>query len=123
MKYMFMRLHVWWYEHFVKSEAFPPDIREYIVRRSWKRFAQEKNLAPQVQEELATKELAAALSDDDNEYLSPEFKTELLADAMHRFGQIPLEHCAACKGPVLVHKAIIMNGKYYCESCAAPKKN
>jgi hypothetical protein len=92
-------------------------VREYIFRQGVKTLARLKNLSPKIQEEVALQDLTAALSEDDK-YLTPGFKSELLADGMHRLGQIPLEHCALCKRPVFTHKAKIVNDRFYCETCA-----
>jgi formylmethanofuran dehydrogenase subunit E len=114
-------MRVWWYEHFVKADHWPPYVREYMVRQGWKELARAKSLSPEKQAEVATRELAAALSDD--EYLTSAFKSELLADGMTRLGKIPLDHCAGCKSPVFTHEAAWLDGKPYCKSCAPQKKN
>jgi formylmethanofuran dehydrogenase subunit E len=111
-------LRAWWYEHFVRPEEWPPDVRERIARRGLKQLASVKDLAPEVQEDVATKELTAALSGDNELPLDPVFKSELLADAMSRLGKIPLENCSVCGGPVFTHKAVRIDGKLYCESCS-----
>ncbi len=115
---MFISLRAWWYEHFVKRQAWPADVREYIVR-SGLEIVKKANLSPEKQSEIATMELMGALSDEDN--LSPEFKAELLGDAMKRLGEIPLEHCTNCKRPVFTHEAIRIDAKPYCKSCGSRK--
>jgi hypothetical protein len=116
---MFMRLRSWWYLHLVKAKAWPPDVREYIVR-SGLEMTKKASLSPQQQSEIATRQVMIGLSGEE-ENLSPEFKAELLRDGMSRLGQIPLEHCAACGTPVFTHEAMSIDGVPYCKSCGSRK--
>ena len=45
-----------------------------------------------------------AVVGDDSPVLNPR-RAEVLADAMHRYAQIPTAHCAKCGSPVFIHKA------------------
>jgi hypothetical protein len=119
IQHMFMRLRAWWCERFVKREKWSPGVGEYIIRQGWKDLARARKLSPETQEEVSKNELVAVLSD--NEGLSSTFKAELLADAMHRLGQIPLEDCSSCRSPVFTHEAVRVDGKPYCRNCGARK--
>lgn len=114
---MFMRPRAWWYEHFIKREAWPRDVREYIIRSGLKTL-KKANLSPEKQSEIATMELMGALEDEN---LSSELKSDLLGDAMKRLGEIPLEHCANCGRPVFTHEAKTIAEKPYCKSCGSRK--
>jgi len=95
---------------------WPSDVRLYILRRGIRMLeTAKKDIPPEVQEEIALRELGAALSDAD--YLDETTKSELLGDCMHRLGQIPLEHCVRCRRPIFTHKAKRVEGRFYCETC------
>jgi hypothetical protein len=114
---MFIGLRVWWYEHFVKREAWPPDVVEYIYRSSLE-MLKKANLSPEQQSEIAKIELAAVL---ESENLGGGLRSELLGDALERLGEIPLEDCASCKCPVFTHEAIRIGAKPYCKDCGNRK--
>jgi hypothetical protein len=111
---MWTRLRAWWYGYFIKVKAWPPDVREYVVRSGLK-IAKNSNLSPKQQSEIAAREVMIGLSGGEED-LSAEFKAELLRDGMSRLGQIPLEHCADCGRPVFTHEANWIDGKPHCKS-------
>jgi len=110
---MWTPLRVWYYTKFVKNEAWPSDVREYVVRRGLKRIDR-SNSSPEQQEEIAIKEISAALQDDE---LSPELMADLLEDGLKRLKNLPVKHCTACGVSILAHDAIITDGKPYCKNC------
>ena len=114
---MFIRLRAWWYERFVRSEAWPPDVREYVAR-SGLQMLTNVNLSAEAQTELAKRLLSLALCDE-YQNLSPEFRADMLAESFCRFGKIPTERCVSCKSPVLTHEAIMIEGTPYCKTCGS----
>jgi formylmethanofuran dehydrogenase subunit E len=118
---MLIRLRAWWYQRFVKGEAWPPDVREYILRSALKTLKKSENLSPETQSELARTLIAGALSPDENPNLSPQFMEEFLLEGVKLLGQIPGEDCVSCGKPVLTHEATMIDGKLYCKSCGSQK--
>lgn len=114
---MWTPVRAWWYQHFAKSEAWPPDVRELIIRSALKTLKGSK-LAPKEQEELAKRLLVGALSEE-YEDLSSELRADLLVEGMGRLGQLPTENCAGCGTPVFTHEALRVDGKFYCASCGS----
>ena len=114
MQRMWIRARAWWYLHFVKAEAWPPDVREYILRSSLRAMGDGTGLKPEQQVEVATHEIAALSRED----LTPEFKLEMLRDGFQRLARVPSETCSACGLPVYTHSARKADGKSYHEHCA-----
>lgn len=114
-----MPLRAWWYLHIVKkNRAWPPDVREPVLKNGLKMLKKGKNISPEQQTKISIAELTAALGGEPGD-LSPELVNELIGDAFNRLRQVPLEHCAACGRPVLTHKATMLDGKFYCECCGS----
>ncbi len=118
---MWKSLRRWWYWNYVKNEAWPPDVREYFVRKSLKEMAKAKKLTPQMQQDISAAEMGAALCGKPGD-LSPELKLELLRDGFRHIAQIPHEPCAVCGRPVPAHLAKRFDEKFYHESCAKDAK-
>lgn len=115
---MWKPLRVWWYRRFVKPQDWPTDVRIHVFRDGVRGLEKLKDtLSPERQEELARREMLAALEDD-----SPamdEMRAEVLADAMRRYAQIPAARCANCGLPVTVHEARKIEGRHYCKTCVS----
>jgi hypothetical protein len=104
---MFIKLRAWWCYRFVKREAWPSDIAEYVFRSGVKTL-ERANLSPQQQNEIAITELNGVLTSD---HLSPELRGDMLEDALKRLAKIPLEHCTNCERPVFTHEATMIEGQ------------
>lgn len=110
---MSLPLRDWYYKRFVKRELWPEDVRGHILRAGLKKV-DNSNPSAERQQEVAIKELTAALSDDN---LGPELTEKLLDDGLDRLRNLPLTNCKSCGISIFKHEAIMVEGKPYCESC------
>jgi len=107
-------LLAWWCQHFVTISAWPPDVREYIIRSALGMVGDGRGLGPEDQLKLAKMEMFAMSRDD----LTPELKLMLLRDGDERWARVPHEKCARCGLQVPTHQATSVGGEFYHDRCA-----